>query len=80
MKRDYLYQIFERSLKGEYILVIDYFSRYYEIKIIHQANAAETWEALDNIFATHGLAITINTITALNLELLCLRHFVMTEQ
>ena len=52
---------------GESILVvIDYYSRYYEIEILRSTTSDKIIEAMSKFFATHGLPLTIRTDNAAN--------------
>ena len=45
---------------GEYLLVvIDYYSRYYEVEIFMSITASQIISRLEKIFAVHGLPVTI---------------------
>ena len=47
---------------GDYILVvIDYYSRFYEVRFLKTITAEKTIEALDSIFHTHGLPLSLKT-------------------
>lgn len=47
---------------GESILVcVDYYSRYYEVKVMKSTNSTKVIEALDNFFTTHGLPKSVRT-------------------
>ena len=47
---------------GEYLLVvIDYYSRYYEVEILMSVTASQIISRLEKIFAVHGLPVTITS-------------------
>ena len=47
---------------GEYLLVvIDYYSRYYEVEILMSVVASQIISRLEKIFAVHGLPVTITS-------------------
>ena len=47
---------------GEYlIVVIDYYSRYYEAEILTSVTASQIISCLEKIFAVHGLPVTITS-------------------
>ena len=47
---------------GEYLLVvIDYYSRYYEAEILTSVTASQIISCLEKIFAVHGLPVTITS-------------------
>ena len=47
---------------GEYLLVvIDYYSRYYEVEILISVTASQIISRLEKIFAVHGLPVTITS-------------------
>ncbi|XP_022795609.1 uncharacterized protein K02A2.6-like [Stylophora pistillata] len=47
---------------GEYLLVvIDYYSRYYEVEILMSVTASQIISRLETIFAVHGLPVTITS-------------------
>lgn len=49
-------------LTGEYLLVvIDYYSRYYEVEILMSVTASQIISRLETIFAVHGLPVTITS-------------------
>jgi len=48
---------------GEYLLVvIDYYSRYYEVEILMSFTASQIISRLEKIFAVHGLPVTITSV------------------
>ena len=47
---------------GEYVfVVVDYFSRYFEVDILKSTTTSKIIESLDKIFCTHGLPSTLKT-------------------
>ena len=47
---------------GEYVIVVvDFFSRYFEVDIMRSTTAVKVIESLDKIFCTHGLPVTLRT-------------------
>ena len=47
---------------GEYLLVvIDYYSRYYEVEILMSVTASQIISRLEKIFAVHGLPVTLTS-------------------
>ena len=47
---------------GEYLLVvIDYYSRYYEVEILMSVTASQIISRLEKIFTVHGLPVTITS-------------------
>ncbi|RUA05256.1 MAG: hypothetical protein DSY43_04960 [Gammaproteobacteria bacterium] len=47
---------------GEYVfVVVDYFSRYFEVDVLRSTTAPKIIESLDKIFCTHGLPVTLRT-------------------
>ena len=47
---------------GHYLfLVVDYYSRYYEVRIMKSITTEKTIEALESIFAVHGLPVTLSS-------------------
>ena len=43
------------------LVVVDYFSRYYEVKIMKSTISEKIIEALEQIFATHGLPLSVTS-------------------
>ena len=47
---------------GEYLLVvIDYYSRYYDVEILMSITASQIISRLEKIFAVHDLSVTIKS-------------------
>ena len=43
------------------LVVVDYFSRFYEVRILHSTTASKVIDALDDVFAVHGLPVAIKS-------------------
>ncbi|XP_048585320.1 uncharacterized protein K02A2.6-like [Nematostella vectensis] len=46
---------------GELLVVVDYYSRYYEVDILRSVVSSKIIESLDKIFCTHGLPESLKT-------------------
>ena len=52
-------------LTGDYLLVVvvvvDYFSRFFEVTVTMSVTASKVTSCLENVFATHGLPLSLKT-------------------
>ena len=44
-----------------HVVVVDYFSRYYEIEIMHSTTSEKIIESLERIFMIHGLPLSVTS-------------------
>jgi len=48
---------------GQYVFVVDYYSRYFEVRLLKSVTSTKVIHCLEDIFASHGLPLSLKTDT-----------------